>query len=64
MTQAAEGDIVSIQNKPTGSWHAHGKNDKLWLLRLRLKRDDGELVDFVIDRDSRVTLLKEPSAKG
>lgn len=57
-----EGVIVSVASKPTGSWFAHGKNDKLWLTRLRIRQDDGELVDFVLDRDSVVTILDDESA--
>ncbi|MBX3395112.1 MAG: hypothetical protein KF841_07055 [Phycisphaerae bacterium] len=49
-----------MQARPTGSWFAHGKGDKLWLTRLRLRRDDGELVDFNLDQDTRITLLSNP----
>jgi len=59
-----EGEVVSVESKPTGSWFAHGKNDKLWLTRLRIRKDDGELVDLVLDRDSVVTTLGENSAAG
>lgn len=52
-----EGEIVSVESKPTGSWFAHGKDDKLWLTRLRIRKDDGELVDLILDRDSVVTVL-------
>ena len=41
----------------TGSWFAHGKNDKLWLNRILLRKDDGELSDLVVDRFTRVELL-------
>ena len=52
-----EGVVVSATSRPTGSWYAHGKNDKLWLNRLRIRRDDGELVDLVINGDSKVEIL-------
>lgn len=52
-----DGEVVSWDCKPTGSWYAHGKNDRLWLSRLRLRRDDGEIVDLVLDKDSVVTPL-------
>lgn len=52
-----EGEVVSCRPQPTGSWFAHGKNDKLWLQRLRLRRADGELIDLVLERDSELTFL-------
>ncbi len=50
-----EGEVLSCASQPTGSWYAHGKHDRLWLQRLRLKRTDGEIVDLVLDEDSVVT---------
>jgi hypothetical protein len=52
-----EGRIASCGWQPTGSWFAHGKNDRLWLCRLRLEKDDGEFVDIVIDGETVVTPL-------
>jgi hypothetical protein len=52
-----EGTVVSCTPEPTGSWYAHGKHDRLWLQRLRLRRSDGEIVDLVLDGDSSVTVL-------
>jgi len=52
-----EGEVLSCDSQPTGSWYAHGKNDRLWLQRLRLKRSDGEIVDLVLDDATVVTLL-------
>ena len=52
-----EGTIVELSLQPTGAWHAHGKNDKLWLQRLRLAKDDGEIVDLILDDASVVTPL-------
>jgi hypothetical protein len=48
------GTVVSYQQKQTGSWYAHAKNDKLWLDRLTLRRPDGELVTLNLDDYSRV----------
>lgn len=56
---SVEGRIISLESQPTGSWFAHGKNDKLWLQRLRLEKTDGELVELVLDNDSVVTILKD-----
>lgn len=52
-----EGTVVEMSAQPTGSWFAHGKNDRLWLQRLRLAKDDGEIVDLVLDDTSVVTII-------
>jgi len=57
-----EGKVVWCKAQPTGSWFAHGKHDKLWLMRLRLQKDDGELVDLVLEPDSKIEIL-EPTVK-
>ena len=53
-----EGEIVSHELEPTGSWYAHGKKDKLWLARLRIKKPDGEISALNLDSNSRITILK------
>jgi len=52
-----EGTVQSCKVEPTGSWYAHGKNDKLWLLRLRLRKDDGELTALILDANSKILFL-------
>ena len=54
---AVVGKVISVLSRPTGSWHAHGKHDKLWLPRLLLQRDDGELADLVMDDETQVIVL-------
>ncbi len=51
---AFEGVIVRAGQQKTGSWFAHSKDKKLWLDRLELKLDDGELVTVNLDQFSRV----------
>jgi hypothetical protein len=58
-----DGRVVSFEWRPTGSWFAHGKNDKFWLRRLRLEKDDGEIVDLAISGDTRVTSLDDRPAR-
>ena len=53
----AEGEVISLEPEPTGSWYAHGKNDKLWLLRLRLRKEDGEVTALALDHNTRVEVL-------
>ena len=48
------GVVVEYQQRRTGSWFAHAKNDKLWLDRLVLRKDDGEITTLNLDEYSRV----------
>jgi hypothetical protein len=48
-TRDVRGTVVSYQQKQTGSWFAHSKNDKLWLDRLVLKKADGEITTLILD---------------
>ncbi len=43
------GVVEAWEDQPTGSWYAHGKNGRLWLKRLRLRKADGEVTSLVID---------------
>jgi hypothetical protein len=53
-----EGTVVRWRQARTGSWFAHAKDDKLWLDRLELRRDDGELVTLNLDHYSLVEAAK------
>ncbi|RJP31537.1 MAG: hypothetical protein C4547_15460 [Phycisphaerales bacterium] len=52
------GVVVAWEDQPTGSWHAHGKNDKLWLKRLKLRKVDGELTNLVVDASTRIARIE------
>ena len=54
------GTVVGFEQKQTGSWFAHSKNDKLWLDRLVLRKDDGEMTTLILDDYSRIEV--EPPA--
>lgn len=58
------GTVVSYEQKQTGSWFAHSRGDKLWLDRLTLRKDDGEITNLVLDEFSNITIEREapPSA--
>jgi hypothetical protein len=59
------GTVVEYEQKQTGSWFAHSKNDKLWLDRLTIRKDDGELTTLNLDEASHVEILDEqPAAAG
>ncbi len=49
-----EGVIQRVGQQKTGSWFAHGRDDKLWLDRLELRKDDGEIVVCNLDQHSIV----------
>lgn len=49
-TTAVEGTVVRYRQAKTGSWFAHALHDRLWLDRLELRKDDGELVVLNLDQ--------------
>ena len=53
-----EGEVVSHDLGETGAWFAHGKNKKLWLARLLIKKADGEISALNLDSNSTITILK------
>ena len=55
------GVVEAWENRSTGSWYAHGKNDKLWLKRLKLRKADGELTLLVIDDATSIAKLEPAS---
>ncbi len=54
------GVVEAWEDKPTGSWFAGGKDDRLWLKRLRLRKADGEVTSLVVD-DTTAMARIEPS---
>ena len=49
-TNTIEGVITRFQQAKTGSWYAHAKDDQLWLDRLEIQLDDGEIVILNLDQ--------------
>jgi hypothetical protein len=58
LTSEIRGTILDYEQKTTGSWFAHSKDDKLWLDRLRLRKEDGELTTLNLDAFSHIEILK------
>lgn len=56
-TNEVTGTIVEVRPEKTGSWYAHGKDDKLWLYRIRLRKADGELTTVSVDQFTRAEIL-------
>lgn len=59
-SDVVEGVVVSYRQQETGSWYAHSRNDHLWLDRLTLRLDNGEITVLNLDEFSRVEV--EPEA--
>jgi len=57
LSTSVEGVIQRYGQQKTGSWFAHSKDDKLWLDRLELRKDDGEIVVCNLDRNSIVEIV-------
>ena len=53
-SSTVEGVVRRYQQARTGSWFAHAKDDKLWLDRLELRLDDGEIVILNLDQYSAI----------
>ena len=49
-TTTVEGTVLRYRQSKTGSWFAHGLHDKLWLDRLEIRKDDGEVVVLNLDQ--------------
>jgi hypothetical protein len=59
MVTTVEGTVIKFHQAKTGSWFAHSKDHRLWLDRLELRKDDGELVSLNLDQNSRVDVLAQ-----
>ncbi len=57
LTDRVEGVVVRTEQAKTGSWFAHAKDDKLWLDRLVIKKDDGEVIVANLDPYTNVELI-------
>ncbi len=57
-----EAEVVGVveawEELPTGCWYAYGKQGKLWLKRLKLRKVDGEVSLLVIDRGTHIAKLE------
>ena len=58
-TNTLEGVITRYQQAKTGSWFAHSKDDTLWLDRLELRMDDGEVTILNLDQFTAIEPVRE-----
>ena len=56
-TIRTEGIVLRYEQSKTAASFAHAKNDRLWLDRLILRHDDGEVTSYVLDQYTRVESL-------
>ena len=61
---AVEGAVVAFDQRKTGSWFAHGKDDKLWLDRLEITKADGEVYVCNVDSQTHIEILPPAGAAG
>ena len=61
-TTEVRGTIMEYEQKQTGSWYAHSKDDKLWLDRLLIRKDDGELTTLNLDDYSHIEIETDAPA--
>ena len=54
------GTVVRYEQAKTGSWYAHAKDDRLWLDRLVLRKDDGEIIVCNLDKYTCIEVEPEP----
>ena len=59
-TSEVRGTVMEFEQQQTGSWYAHSKNDRLWLDRLRIRKDDGELTTLNLDMNSHIEVEAAP----
>lgn len=57
-TAKVEGVVLAVGQQKTGSWFAHSKDHKLWLDRVQLRKDDGEVAFCNLDQNSRVEIIE------
>jgi len=57
VSRPVEGVVVRAGQEKTGSWFAHSEDDKLWLDRVEIRKDDGEIVVLNLDQFSRVEMV-------
>ena len=53
------GVVVRCEQKKTGAWFAGARHDRLWLDRLLIQKEDGELVTCILDQYTHVEKLTE-----
>lgn len=56
-TTEVHGTVLEYAQKETGSWYAHAKDERLWLDRLKLQKEDGELMTLNLDEYTHIEVI-------
>jgi len=55
------GKVVEAKQSKTGAWFAHSKDHRLWLDRIVIRMDNGELSECILDQYSHIEILADSS---
>lgn len=58
---AVEGKVLRHERQGSGSWFAGNRHNKVWLDRLIIQKNDGEISVLNLDAYSRIELLAGPA---
>jgi len=58
------GTVERYEQRQSGSWFAHAKGHRIWLDRLVLKKDDGEIVVCNLDSYTHIEVLDDAGASA
>jgi hypothetical protein len=61
-TLAVTGTVVEVKTRKTGSWFAHGRDNKVWLNSIVLRKGDGELSTLNVDQWTEIELISDAPA--
>lgn len=56
-TTEVVGTVLNFEQNKTGSWYAHSKDKTLWLDRLTLRKENGEISVLNLDQYSRIDAI-------
>ena len=57
-SEGVEGVVIRFRQATTGSWFAHARDDRLWLDRLEIRLDDGEITVLNLDQYSMIQAIE------
>lgn len=60
-TTTVTGTVVRHERQNSGSWFARNKRNRVWLDRLIIKKQDGEITILNLDEYSLVEVLQGPN---
>ncbi len=52
-----EGTVLQYEQQKSGSWYAHARDKKVWVDRLKIRKDNGEEVWLNLDQFSSVEAI-------